>query len=135
MNKFQIRNKIVFSLQFLLVIFMILSFSIFNSSNQVVATGKFTVEAKINLKKLDNPNKLKVVAFANGDNKTKNVVDKDLQSGTATVSFEFNQKNDLVTVGNSDEYFVCAYNLNAKTDEMKSYTCLEGDIEQPDGKT
>jgi hypothetical protein len=99
-----------------------------------VAAGKFTVEAKINLKKLDNPNKLKVVAFANGDNKTKNVVGKDLQSGTATVSFEFNQKNDLVTVGNSDEYFACAYNLNAKTDEMKSYSCLEGDIEQPNGK-
>jgi len=76
---------------------MILSFSIFNSSNQVVAAGKFTIDAKINLKKLNGADKLKVVAFPNGDNTTKNVVGKDVKSKSTTVSFQFNQKNDLVS--------------------------------------
>ena len=39
----------------------------------------------------------------------------------------------LLLVGVDDEYFVCAYALNA-TNEMKSYSCMEGNIEQPDGK-
>jgi len=135
MYKLRINNKAVLSsLAFLVVGFMILSFSIFNSSNKAVAASDFTIEAKINLKKLDNPNKLKVVASANGYNKTKIVEGEDLKSKSITVSFPFNQKNDIVTVGSRDEYFACAYDLNAETDEMKSYTCFEGNIEQPNGK-
>jgi hypothetical protein len=99
-----------------------------------MAAGKFTIEAKINLKKLSGLDKLKVVASANGENKTKYVAGDDLKSKSTTVSFSFNQKNDLVTVGSRDEYFVCAYDLNAKTNEMKSYSCVEGNIEQPNGK-
>jgi hypothetical protein len=68
------------------------------------------------------------------ENKTKYLTGNDLKSGTATASFEFNQKNDLVTVGNSDEYFVCAYDVNAQINEMKSYSCIEGNIENPAGK-
>jgi hypothetical protein len=135
MNKFQIRNKIVFSLQFMLTGFMILSFFIFNFSNQVVvAAGKFTIEPKINLKQLNNPSKLKVVAYSNGENKTKYLTGNDLNSNTATVSFQFNQKNKLVTAVHRDEYFVCAYDLNAQTNEMKSYSCIEGNLENPSGK-
>ena len=134
MSKFQFNNKLLSSLLLVSVALVLLSFSVIVSPNQAIAAGKFTIEAKINLKKLNVTDKLKVVAFANGDNKTKNVVGKDLESETATVSFQFDQKNDLVTVGNRDEYFACAYNLNAKTDEMKSYSCLEGNIEQPNGK-
>jgi hypothetical protein len=33
-----------------------------------------------------------------------------------------------------DEYFVCAYDLNAQTNEMKSYSCIEGNLENPTGK-
>jgi hypothetical protein len=135
MNKFQIRNKIVFSLPFMLAGFMILSIFIFNFSNQVVvAAGKFTINAKINIKKLNNPQKLKVVAYSNGENKTKYLTGNDLHSNTATASFQFNHKNDLVTAVHRDEYFVCAYNLNAQTNEMKSYSCIEGNIENPTGK-
>ncbi len=30
--------------------------------------------------------------------------------------------------------FVCAYDLNAQTNEMKSYSCIEGNLENPSGK-
>ncbi|HVD07521.1 MAG TPA: hypothetical protein VNB67_03675, partial [Nitrososphaeraceae archaeon] len=42
--------------------------------------------------------------------------------------------NDLVTAVHRDEYFVCAYNLNPQTNEMKSYSCIEGNLENPSGK-
>jgi hypothetical protein len=115
--------------------FIILSIFIFNFSNQVVvAAGKYTIDPKINIKKLNNPEKLKVVAYSNGENKTKYLTGNDLNSNTATVTFQFNQKNDLVTAVHRDEYFVCAYDLNAQTNEMKSYSCIEGNLENPSGK-
>lgn len=91
-------------------------------------------EAKIDLKKLNHPDKLKVVSSANGDNKTTYLTGNELNSNSATVSFEFNQKNDIVTVGSRDEYFVCAFALNPVTGQMESYSCVEGNIEHPDGK-
>ncbi len=84
------------SISFVLIIFMILSSS-FVYSNKVFAAGKFSVEAKIDLNSLNHPDKLKVVASANGDNDTKYLTGGDLNSNTATVSFEFNQKNDIVS--------------------------------------
>jgi hypothetical protein len=115
------------------VIFVILS-SLIVFPNRAIAAGKFTIDAKINLKNINNPQKLKVVAFSNGENKTKYLTGNDLKSNSATASFQFNQKNNLVTVGNNDEYFVCAYDLNAQTNEMKSYSCIEGNVENPSGK-
>lgn len=115
------------------VFFMLFSFSVINS-NHVFAAEKFSVNAKIDLKKLNHPDKLKVVASANGDNKTKYLTSTDLNSNIATVSFEFNQKNGIVDVGSRDEYFVCAYALNAFIDQMESFSCAEGNIENTDGK-
>jgi hypothetical protein len=112
---------------------MVLSPS-FIHSNQGLAAGKFSVEAKIDLNKLNHSDKIKVVVSANGDNETKYLTGNDLNSNTATVSFEFNQKNDIVTVGSRDEYFVCAYALDPVTNQMESYSCAEGNIEHPDGK-
>jgi len=134
MYKLQMNNKVVLSLFTVSVALVLLSSLVIVFSNQAIAAGKFTIEAKINLKKFNGSDKLKVVASANGDNKTKNVVGKDLESETATVSFEFDQKNDIVSVGSRDEYFVCAYDFNAETNAMKSYSCVEGNIENTGGK-
>jgi hypothetical protein len=133
MHNLQFNNKILFSLSFgfvILVIFYLMA--VF--PNQAIAAGKYTIDAKINLNNLNNPQKLKVVAYSNGENKTKYLTGNDLKSNTATVSFQFNQKNALVTAGHNDEYFVCAYDLNAQTNEMKSYSCIEGNLESPTGK-
>jgi len=134
MYKLQMNNKVVLSLFTVCVALVLLSSLVIVFSNQAIAAGKFSIEAKINLKKFNGSDKLKVVASANGDNKTKNVVGKDLESETATVSFEFDQKNDIVSVGSRDEYFVCAYDFNAETNAMKSYSCVEGNIENTGGK-
>ena len=112
---------------------MIFSLSLVNS-NHVFAAEKFSLDAKINLKKLNHPDKLKVIASANGDSETKYLMGTDLSSNSATVSFEFNRKNGIVDVGSRDEYFVCAYAINALTDQMESFSCAEGNIENTDGK-
>jgi hypothetical protein len=117
---------------FIPIVFMIFSLSFLNS-NHVFAAETFSVDAKIDLKKLNHPDKLKVVVSANGDTETKYLKGKDLNSNTATVSFELNQKNDIVDVGSRDEYFVCAYALSALTDQMDSYSCAEGNIENTHG--
>jgi hypothetical protein len=127
-------NKVAFSLFFVSVALILFFSSVIAFPNQAIAAGKFTIVAKINLKKLNNPQKLKVVAYSNEENKTKYLTGNDLNSNTATVSFQFNHKNDLVTAVHSDEYFVCAYDLNPQTNEMKSYSCIEGNLENPSGK-
>lgn len=130
-NKYRVLPSILFtSLAFISSVLLISLFS-----DVVFAEESFTIEAKINMEKIDNPEKLKVAAFANHETKTKYIEDKEvLKSSTITVPFTFSQKNNIVTVGNNDEYFVCAYNINAKTGSMKSYACHEGDIESIDGK-
>jgi hypothetical protein len=66
-NKCQSRNKILFSFPVILGCIVILSVFIFNFSNQVVvAAGKYTINPKINIKNLNNPQKLKLVAYSNG---------------------------------------------------------------------
>lgn len=115
------------------LLFMIFSLSLVNS-NHVFAAEKFSVDAKINLKKLNHPDKVKVVASANGESETKYLLGTDLSSNRATVSFEFTQKNGIVDVGSRDEYFVCAYALNAFSNQMESFSCAEGNIENTDGK-
>lgn len=132
MWKANLKNKIIISTS-LLAISLILFLS-FVHSNHIFAAGKFSVEAKIDLKSLNLPAKLKVVASANGETGTRYLTGNDLNSNSATVSFEFNEKNDIVTVGSRDEYFVCAYALDAITNQMQSYSCVEGNIEHSDGK-
>jgi hypothetical protein len=53
--------------------FLIVSLFAFASTHKVTAAGKFTIDARINLKKLDNSQKLKVIASADGDTRVKNV--------------------------------------------------------------
>jgi hypothetical protein len=134
MYKLQANNKALFSLFFVSVALVLFYSSVIVFPNQAIAAGKYTINPKINLKKLNNPQKLKVVAYSTGQNKTKYLTGNDLKSNTATVSFQFNQKNDLVTAVHRDEYFVCAYDINAQTNEMKSYSCIEGNLENPSGK-
>jgi hypothetical protein len=112
---------------------LILSLLAIVVSNDVYAADTFTIEAKIDLTKIVNPEKLKVVAFANDETKTTNIDIDEKNSKVVTVPFSFNKKNDVVTVGHNDEYFVCAYNLESKTGFMKSFACHEGDIANPDG--
>ena len=124
----------LFSLSLVFVMLVIFSSTIV-FPNRAIAAGKYTIDAKVNIKNLNNPQKLKVVAYSNGENKTKYLTGNDLKSNTATASFQFNQKNDnLVTAVHRDEYFVCAYDVNAQTNEMKSYSCIEGNLENPTGK-
>lgn len=133
MTNHRTKIKVSGSLLFIPIVFMIFSLSFINS-NHVLAAGAFSVEAKINLKKLNHPEKLKVVASANGDTETKYLTGNDLDSNTATALFEFNEKNDIVTVGSRDEYLVCAYAIDAVTAQMESYSCAEGNIEHLNGK-
>ena len=84
------------------LLMMILTFSLFSAHNQAVASDKFSIETKINLKKLNNPAILKVIASANGDAQVKILEAEDLNSKSTTVSFPFDQKNDVVTIGSRD---------------------------------
>ncbi len=132
MRSGNLKNEILISTS-LMTISLILSLS-FVYPNHIFAAGKFSVEAKIDLESLNLPDKLKVVASANGETGIKYLTGNDLNRNSATVSFEFNEKNDIVTVGSRDEYFVCAYALDPVTNQMQSYSCVEGNIEHADGK-
>jgi hypothetical protein len=124
-------NKILVS-SFL---FISLNILVILSSNYAIAAENFNIIANIDLTTIPNPEKLKVVAFANGESAVKYIENlADVKSNSISIPFTFEKTNDFVTVGGNDEFFVCAYDLNAQTDDMKSYSCVEGNIEQPDGK-
>ncbi|HEX7275125.1 MAG TPA: hypothetical protein VF248_05885, partial [Nitrososphaeraceae archaeon] len=95
MDKSHINGKILLALPACILIVVILSFSVIISYNSVFAASDFEIEAKINLQKLNDPAKMKVVASANGDTQVKNLTSKDLKSTSTTVSFRFNQENDV----------------------------------------
>jgi hypothetical protein len=78
---------------------------------------------------LDNSQNLKVIASANGDTQVKNVTGNDLDSKSTSVLFEFNEKNDIGSVDHRNEYFACAYAISG-TNEMETYSCVEGNIEK-----
>ena len=134
MDQSDIKRKLVLTLPLSFLGIIILSSAILSSHHIAFAASDFTIEAKINLQKLTDPTKMKVVASANGDTQIKNITGNELKSKSTTVSFRFNQKNDVVKVGDRDEFFVCAYDLNAQTNEMKSYSCVEGNIGSTGGK-
>src|SRR5688572_9905318 len=117
----------------LLAMSLILS-PVFSQSNHIFAAKSFSVEAKIDLNSLNYPDKLKVVASANGEVDTQYLIGNELNSNRASVLFKFNEKNDIVSVGSRDEYFVCAYAINPITNQMESFSCVEGNIEEPNGK-
>lgn len=126
-----LNNKILIS-SFL---FILLNILVIISCNNAVAAVNFTVDAKIDLTKIPDPEKLKVIAFANGESAVKYIENiEDIKSTSISVPFAFENTNDIVTVGVNDEYFVCAYNIEIKTESMKSYSCYEGDIENKNGK-
>jgi len=64
--QFKLNNRALLSLFFVFLTLVILSTMIV-FPNRALAAGKFTIDAKINLKNLNNPQKLKVVAFSNGE--------------------------------------------------------------------
>ena len=82
---------------------------------------------------MNGPIRFKVIASANGETtakKTSPISEPNL--GTIDIPFHFKKVNDIVTVGFHDEYFVCGYILDAKTDLTTSYVCNEGDLQSPD---
>ena len=82
MSDYKMKNEIAISITFVLIIFSFF-LPIFIHLNQVFAAGKFSIDVKINLKKLTHNDKLKVVASANGENETKYLTGNDLDSNTA----------------------------------------------------
>jgi hypothetical protein len=100
-----------------------------------------TIKTKINLNNIDinNPNRLKIVGYLNGEGqatyvdlkKNKNKI--NLKDNSLTIDLKFNKSNDISQVMFDDEYYVCGYliddKLNASaTSNLQLYDCDEGNI-------
>jgi hypothetical protein len=102
-----------------------------------------TIKTKINLNNINikNHERLKLVAYLNGEGQTtyidlKDIKDKiNLKDNSLTVNLKFNKSNDISQVMFDDEYYVCGYvidNDKLNTANTKSnltlYDCDEGNI-------
>jgi hypothetical protein len=100
-----------------------------------------TIKTKINLNNIDinNPNRLKIVGYLNGEGqatyvdlkKNKNKI--NIKDNSLTIDLKFNKSNDISQVMFDDEYYVCGYliddKLNASaTSNLQLYDCDEGNI-------
>jgi hypothetical protein len=61
-----VNNKVLFSLFFVSVTLALFSSLVIVFPNHAIAAGKYTIDPKINIKKLNNPQKLKVVVYSIG---------------------------------------------------------------------
>jgi hypothetical protein len=103
--------------------------------------NKISVISKINLENIEKEGFIKVVAFINGEDFTKEIPLNNLKDSpnNLKVKFEMDKENDIVTADSPDEFFVCAYHIketnninNASTVQEKSlkyFDCNEGDIQ------
>ena len=73
MDRSHMNRKFVLILSLSIIGAMIMSSSVIYSHHSIFAASDFTIEAKINLQKLSDPAKMKVVASANGDTQVKNI--------------------------------------------------------------
>lgn len=123
------------SLRLIVCISLVLaSFAMLAVKQIAFAGDELTVESKTSVQNLNHPIKLKVIASANGDTKAKKTSSiSEPSSGPINIPFQFKNKNDIVSAGYNDEYFVCGYILDAKTGLMISYACNEGDLQNPNG--
>ena len=119
----------------LVCIFLVLaSFAILAVKQIAFGADEFTLDSKTITQNLNEPIKLKVIASANGETKAKKTSSiSEPNSGPINIPFQFKNKNDIVSAGHNDEYFVCGYILDAKTGLMISYACNEGDLQNPNG--
>ena len=128
-------NNIIAMLSLIMCLSLLFAASVvLLSAEKVFAAGQFTIESKTNTQNINGPFKLKLISSANGDTKAKKTgVISEPNPGSISIPFHFKNKNDIVTAGTNDEYFVCGYILNGKTGLMTSYICNEGDLQNPDG--
>jgi len=119
----------------LVCVFLVLaSFAILAVKQIAFGADEFTLDSKTITQNLNEPIKLKVIASANGETRAKKTSSiSEPNSGPINIPFQFKNKNDIVTAGHNDEYFVCGYILDAKTGLMMSYVCNEGDLLNPNG--
>ena len=101
-----------------------------------------TIKTKINLNNINikNNERLKLVAYLNGEGQTtyidlKDIKDKiNLKDNSLTVNLKFNKSNDISQVMFDDEYYVCGYVIDDKLNAAKTksnltlYDCDEGNI-------
>ena len=106
------------------------------------ATDLTTIKTKINLNNINikNHERLKLVAYLNGEGQTtyidlKDIKDKiNLKDNSLTVNLKFNKSNDISQVMFDDEYYVCGYVIDDKLNVAKTksnltlYDCDEGNI-------
>ena len=113
---------------------IVIIFAIVPATNKAYAESKFTLQTDTNTGNVNGPIKFKILASANGDTKVRKTGSITAPgAGVISIPFDFKTKNEIVTAGFHDEYFVCGYILDGKTDQMISYRCNEGDLLDENG--
>ena len=111
-----------------------------NNEDKFNNEDKVMVKTRINLANLEKKGYLSLAAFINGQEVLKNVsldgIDPSKQ--TLNVNLVVDRETDIVSAGDRDEFFVCAYHIKDLQKEYNSLTyfdCDEGDLLAPDKPT
>jgi len=111
-----------------------------NNEDKFNNEDKVMVKTRINLANLEKKGYLSLAAFINGQEVLKNVsldgIDPSKQ--TLNVNLVVDRETDIVSAGDRDEFFVCAYHIKDLQKEYNSLTyfdCDEGDLLAPDTPT
>ncbi len=121
--------------------------SITIKNEDVDEKDKLVVVSNINITNISKTGMIKVVGAINGEEFSKDIPLSKIDEKTKKlkVNFVMNKKNEFVSAGSRDEFFVCAYhytnannptsiNFNKK-DTIEYFDCDEGDIAGSDKTT
>ncbi|MGB9167290.1 MAG: hypothetical protein WCB31_00010 [Nitrososphaeraceae archaeon] len=121
---------------------MFLSVSQLSLAQKDDDNDKLVVRANINLQNVDleKAKFIRVIGFINGQEVKEDIpissIDKTKK--TLSVDLKTDVKNEIVTAGTPDEFFVCAYQVGDVQQEYNSITkfdCNEGDLQSVDKPT
>lgn len=129
-------------ISFISISILFLSLSQLSFAQKDDDNDKLVVRANINLQNVDleKAKFIRVIGFINGQEVKEDVpissIDKTKK--TLSVDLKTDVKNEIVTAGTPDEFFVCAYQVGDVQQEYNSITkfdCNEGDLQSVDKPT
>ena len=108
----------------------------------------FNLKIKLNVNNIDpNIQKIKIVSYVNGEAKEQYVdlvkEKNKIKNNIMVVNLQFAKSNDISSIIETDQYFVCGYAINGNkknqtaisNNEVSFYDCDEGNIGSSDSAT
>jgi hypothetical protein len=110
-----------------------------NENYDIKSNDYVTFNARINLNNIEKDGFLRIVGYINGQSFNEDIQLSEFSPAKNRLDIKFNVLKDteIVSLGTSDEFFVCAYHIKdieIEYDSILYFDCNEAGVQDSDGK-